>query len=805
MKELVTIKRFNDYFDELNESLIEDNNSRCDDVFLHYSDDEPTKGPDGKLIPAKPIIRFADGGSVTPQEIVDVVQTAITYLKTQYRRTFYFANHTMNIIYLAHSKRHKTMSVDKHMNMYLNAGFVYNHLKMDPILVAAVIMHEVFHVVYNHIERSENWLSAQGKQATRSNWNDTNLAADVEVNQTLVKVGLIDEEKLVNVIRGIYLSNTHGSKDILTLEMILNNDELMAKLRAMHPVPPDPEKGERETIKTTDDWDGGYKDGWNGIAEIAKKYGYKKTWEQLQSVGIINGDGEILVTDVKKVHDKLEQVKDNLFVPGSMEFLQVKSYDDFVNENEINEGKNSDQGKTYDDGYMTGLSKVISVVNHAIKGNEGGGGGGGTDTPDFEHNIDTDDLIGLDLPDNDDEDDDGDGGDSLPTNVNQKSKPNKNKKSKPESENDESQDDSGENDMKNVGKMADDLRNKLDHGEKQEDSSGQNSEGNQKEESDDDEALSNGGFLNDDDVPTDDELKESGYSDEDIKNINEVRKSNQQKNSPERLKKIMNDYKNQMDNPFIGKLMDRIDVESKKYKNIWEDILKKFLSNKTRRAGKALSTGFNDWKNKKKIALGDYGLHRQKQAQDPQDVNIYVDVSGSMDMDLLEIIAKSLVILSEQNQYSGINVCPWASNSTGVFKIDSMYKQNKDKVVSDILAAISTGQAKGGGGTESTALISALLDCVEENLKDPNKKAKDDVHVIITDGYISGYEGIEKDMEDVLFKSFGRRDIAEKAPKNTFWMLYDTSESIRKSWEDEIQKGVLIFINSETVKNNKKV
>ena len=92
------IKNFYEYFDMINESLAEDDNATCDRVFLNYSDDKPTKSPDGKLIPAKPIIRFADGGSVTPQEIVDVVQDAISYLKTQYRRTFYFANHTMNIV-----------------------------------------------------------------------------------------------------------------------------------------------------------------------------------------------------------------------------------------------------------------------------------------------------------------------------------------------------------------------------------------------------------------------------------------------------------------------------------------------------------------------------------------------------------------------------------------------------------------------------------------------------------------------------------------------------------------------------------
>ena len=115
-------------------------------------------------------ITFADGGQVTPKEIIGVVEEAIDYLYKQYHKTFAFADRTMNIIYLAHSATYKTMAVDPHMNMYVNAGFVYNVLKMDYKLVAAVIMHEVLHVLYDHIERGKNWLSAKGKPRNAANW-----------------------------------------------------------------------------------------------------------------------------------------------------------------------------------------------------------------------------------------------------------------------------------------------------------------------------------------------------------------------------------------------------------------------------------------------------------------------------------------------------------------------------------------------------------------------------------------------------------------------------------------------------------
>lgn len=819
------IKNFDEYFDMINESLAEDDNATCDRVFLNYSDDKPTKSPDGKLIPAKPIIRFADGGSVTPQEIVDVVQDAISYLKTQYRRTFYFANHTMNIVYLPHSKKYKTMAVNKSMTMYLNAGFVYNSLKMDPLLIAAVIMHEVFHVVYNHIERSENWLSAKGKSVTKSTWNDTNLAADVEVNQTLVKTGIISEDRLVNEIKGIFLSNKHGYHDILTLEMILNNEELMNELRAMHPVPPDPERKEREIIKTSDDWDGGYKDGWNSLGELVKKYGYEKIWDGLINSGLINQTGEIMVTDIKDINSKIGQMKDELEdVVGTMTFLQVKSYEDFINENNAIL-ESAEVGQTYDDGYMSGFTNVVGIINAAINGGGGGGGGKSPKGPKIDTNVKKDDLIKLPpLPpsddDNDDDDDDDNDDDNPPTNVNKQGGDKHNKKKSKSSDGDGDGEDSSDEELaKAAAKMANHLGKKSDSqdgtgegnqsedGEENAEDGEENGQGvgsDKNGEQQDGEDAGHGSFLNDDNDASDQDLADAGYSKEEIEELNKVRQANNQKNSPARLRKVLNDYRNQMNSTFLGKLLDKIEVESSKYKNIWEDILEKFLAKKTRRAGHDEKRGHNDWKKKKSIALGDYGVNRQRLSIDPQDVNIYVDVSGSMNETLLEIIAKSLVILSEKYEYSGINIVTWASKSAGPMQIDTMNEKGKDAIVADIMGAISLGRKTCGSSTEAEAILSGMLNGYEMNLKDPNKDTKDDVHVVITDGYVSGFAGIEKDIEDVLYHTFKRRDVAAKAPRNTIWMLYDTDESMLKEWESEIKKGKLISINSKNVINNSK-
>lgn len=806
MRKLTNIKDYDSYVEHLlDESLLDGSQSACNKAFLNLG-----------------TITFADGSSVTSREIVQAVEEALAYLRSDYRKTFIFGDETLNIVYLAHSNKYKTMAVDAHMNMYLNAGFVFHVLKMDKILIASVIMHEVFHALFKHIERGKNWLVAKGKPQNDQTWHDTNLAADVEVNRTLTKIGIIDEDRLINEIGGMYLKS--NTRDIVPMEQILDDEELMNKLRSMCPPPADPEHPVKETIRTTEEWDQGYKDAWTKIADLIKKHGYKKVWQKLQDEGIINSVGEITS---KKVIDDMK----------GLEFLQVKSYTEF-----INEGAEEKPGQTYEDGYNTAFGKLIETIKQAIEGNEGGGPEGpeGPEGPQIKSNLKNDDLpqIELPLPPGGKG---GKGGDGVPQNIkntnpeNQKSDSN----SGNNDQNQDSQESEGNKDHQagskqagkggqgkssdqlsdsDVNQLADDIEKREQSGkshkgisdaefgnEKQKGESQGNGEG--KDEKDgqdgtDKKSIGGTGSFQEEGL-SDADLKESGYSDEDIEEINKIREKNKSKNSKERLEEVVEKQKKALSSGHILKrYLDAIEVESAKYKNIWKKILDKFLAKRTRRAGKDKATGSNDWLNKRHIARGEYAIHRKQQAQDPQDINVYVDVSGSVDMELLEIICQSLVVYMDTYQYSGINICPWASTNNGVFSVDPSKHKDKKEVVKEILSIVSTGVEQCCGGTDSKAAISAILDGVEKSLDDKRKKIKDDVHIVITDGYFD-YENIEAKMKASIQRAFGRGDVSDIVPKNTFWMLYDTMEQYRREWENEIQKGTLIFINTEVVKNNK--
>ncbi len=776
MNKLDNIRKYNEFY-SLNESLLDGAQKDCNRAFFH-------NGP----------ITFADGKTVRPEEISKVVNDALLFLQSQYTKTFEFATKTLNIVYLAHSNKYKTMAVDKYMNLYLNAGFVYNTLKMDPSLIAAVIMHEVFHALYKHISRGENWLTANGKPKNPQTWHDTNLAADVEVNQTLVRIGLIEEERLINEIKAIYLKTKSGNRDVVTMETILNDEEYMNKLRSMCPPPDDPEQGKSEEIETTPEWDKGYKDAYCKIAELIKKYGYKETWQKLQDAGLINSVGEIV-----KKGDIIDDLK-------SIEFLQVRSYDDFINEGV----KSNDTGKTYEDGYNTAFGKLINTLNNAINGKDGEGESGEgiqmPQGPKFKTKLKDLPEIELPLPKGN-----GSGGDDgVPDNIKNTNQDNQKQENQNQDENQDN--DSGEengleqdlNDRTDGGKNKQSTKQDIDFdGESSTSSSSTDSgeEGSENHKSEPEKSIGNTGIF-EDEGPTDDDLRDAGYSEDDIATINGVRDANKQKNTQQRMEKIIDSVKRNISKgSYMGKLLDAIEIESEKYKNVWRKIMERFLSKKTRRAGHDTPTGSNDWLNKRHIARGEYAIHHKNESQDPQDVNIYVDVSGSMDMELLEIICKSLVVYTQEFEYSGINVCPWASYSNGIHKIEDFYDKNENEVSSEILKIVGKGQDECGGGTESKAVLSAMIEVVKDTLADDEKEQKDDVHIVITDGYFD-FQNIEDNMSHLIKREIGRSDVAETAPENTFWMIYDAPENYRESWKREIKKGTLIFINSEVVKNN---
>ena len=530
---------------------------------------------------------------------------------------------------------------------------------------------------------------------------------------------------------------------------------------------------------------------------MINKYGSKGAWQKLMDAGIVNAVGEIYTN--KETNDIM-----------ALEFLTVKSFEDYIIES-LNPGE-EEYGKTYKDGFMNAFGKLVKKLYSAMNPSDNPEGPEGPEGPEppkggkkLKSNLPEDELEPIEFPEQKGKKKKkGDDGDDVPEPIigqgededENEDEEDKSKKKKGAGKGGSSKTDDELTDA-DRNKLADDINKRTEGGTKKV-STKQNVEYSG--------GLGTGSFKKE--GLSDRDLKESGYSDEDIDEINKVRDLNKTKNTKARLDRerdvAKRNLRHDAGSSFIAKQMDNIEVESEKYKNIWKKILEEFIAKKTRRAGRDTPEGYNDWVNKKSISRGEYGIHHRMIAQDPQDVNVYVDVSGSVDLKLLEIICKSLVIFTQEWEYSGINICPWASSNGagGVKKIRDFYDKNENEITDEILKTISEGKAKCGGGTTSDAAISALLDCIQESLKDDEKEAKDDIHIIITDGQLDDISNFENKMSSAIRHTFNRPDVAENAPKHTFWMIYDASEGTRKEFEEEIKEGKLIFISSEVVKNN---
>ena len=820
MNKLTYLKSFNDFTPYmLNESLGDAGQKAINRAFLNMGD-----------------IKLSNGDVIKPKDIVKVVDEAVSWVAEEFRTYYSFAK-DCNIIYMINNPDCQTMCVDQYMNIFMDVLFIYNNLKMNPLYVATIIMHEIFHVIYNHIERGKNWLSANGRPIT--DFRDTNLAGDVEVNSTLINKGIIDQSTLVNELHGLYLPKKNGDRTNLPMEMILENEKLMEKLRAMVDGP----KDTREHIKTSDEWDDGYKTGWDKIAELIDKYGAEETMKKLQEAGICNNNG-----------DFNEDVDEDKIM--GLNFLTIKLFSQFMFEN-----KNSDMFKSYDDGFISGVRKAISLLKDSLfNGDDNDDTGDSSQNGQTQNNntvpdsnLKPKDLKKLNLPKRDKQNQKGGNGfsDNLPTNTddNQNGGGSGQQNNKPQSQSgDMNQPD--ENDDKSDDSQSSQSSNNQNgsQGQEQNGKSSQNNNGSQSNQQEGDKSQSNskggsgsesgsgdvnqlandlkdkknkksqggnpsyadkpkgkstqddnsvgntGSFINDPDSSfAKKALKDSGYSDDNIENIiNDTIEKNKRLNTPEGIKeKRKKLYSKLSPSDPVKKLLDDIEISESKFQNIWKKIMKQFLGQNCRRAGKDKMSKDFDWKNKRAIVLAKYAPNFHKEKQEPQNINIYVDVSGSVNKELLEVIAKSLSIFCNQYEYTGINIIPWASQSNGIHEVESVKKSSPEKVAKEILGYISQGVDECGGGTD---LIRAFLPELISISNDKKRTKKDDKHIIITDGETGNDES---KIESLISKHCGAI-----VNKNCFWMIYDAYSEIKENWEKSIKIGTLLFINSKIVIGN---
>lgn len=599
-------------------------------------------------------ITLSSGAVINAGDVVDVVTAALDEIAYDWSHIYRYAR-SASIVYVYNNSKCDTMCVSRELVITISANYVHDVLKMDKDLVLAILMHEIFHVLYDHLERGTNWAKSKGLAYNNTIHHNNNLAADIEVNKTLVNKGIIRADKLVNECHALFLDRDYN-KDvvtILTMENILENKEMMEELLAKCPY----EESKGGQGGDADDQDGDDQDGDNQ--------------------GGSNQNG----------------------------------------------GDNQEQH-----GGKSGNN------------NQGGDNQGG--------------------------DDNQDGSDNQGGNNNQ----------------------DGDN---------------QDANSKQ---SGQGGSGKKRDISSYIDSRNGSGdvqittFDDRNNSKTKEALDECDYyTDEEKESIKKMIKETETINTPTQMQKRRNDV--MMSDGTLRKIFKEIQSNAKKYGKMWDEILKNFLKQAHRAGDDKISDEYN-WKNKKRLMNDIYGINRKKEAEDdPQDINVYVDVSDSISEPVVTAVCENLLTFCEQYKYSSINIIPWADRCGELTKIENVANIGKEKCLLDIKYVLEHNSA--GSCTEKDAVIASLIKGCINSLSDTSKKTKDDVHIIITDGWFNT-DNLERDMYNSIKSAINNNSkVARMAVKNSFWIIYDANNSKREELEKEIQMGKLIFVDSSSFKKNK--
>lgn len=734
-------------------------------------------------------------------DIVDAVQKAVED-KMQYHFSTYFTFvKDFSIIYLLGCKDMTTMAVDDHMNLYIDAVFVARDLKMDPDLICAVLMHEIFHVVYNHVERSKNWLSARNLPLNKKNMLEMNMAGDIEVNTTLVRKNIISIDRLENEIHGLYLREI--KENILPMEAIRENEKYMNELRNQCNQPEnnngDGKNGEEQTITTTKEFDEGYVEMMNKVADMVNKYGAEETLKRLGEIGAITGDKVVDDFDTSKIF--------------SMNFLTIKNFDEFIlEENQKNQQSNG--YSTKEDGYRAGLKKCIEEIKYALGMTPDGPDGPDGPSANINSNIDPSLLKKMNLPQNNKnkKGKKSNGGNGLPSNVEKNGGSNESERDGNNQENNKnkSKQNSGKNGGQNNGQegdknsdQGDSLRDYISNRKPSEENSGVDityDSGNKKSGLDETAVGKTGSFFSSEDESVSNSIKEAiektyvdkngNSSKELIDEVMEEIEENITYNTKEIIEQKREDFYNSLDNNDPIKIIWKEARKSEgQYRAMWKKLLKKFLNNKTRYARKEVESNMIRYMNARKMSIAAVAPTEIMIGQDVQDINFYIDTSGSIDMQLVTLFVEALVTFMETFKYTGINIGLWADRKpVGPFKVNCSKRRGKKGVIKDIIDFIEKNKGKAGGGTDFRNSGIPMMKTNIEQYK--GRKKKDDVHIILTDGYLSDST---KGLEDYIAKEIGG-SVGKTAVKNCLWVLYD---NFNDNWEEDIKQGTVIRISSK--------
>ena len=155
-------------------------------------------------------ILMSDNKVVEGREFVKVVNSALAFFEAKYPFEYRYISGSP-VIYLLDNRITDTMAVDDRGVIYINVGFLYNKapygLEMQPGSICNILYHECMHTFLSHVRRSIAFNEKNSDQ--KMSWQDMNIAADLEVNGTMV-VDKICTKNFWEMYKGCYYDDVVG-------------------------------------------------------------------------------------------------------------------------------------------------------------------------------------------------------------------------------------------------------------------------------------------------------------------------------------------------------------------------------------------------------------------------------------------------------------------------------------------------------------------------------------------------------------------------------------------------------------------
>ena len=185
-------------------------------------------------------------------------------------------------------------------------------------------------------------------------------------------------------------------------------------------------------------------------------------------------------------------------------------------------------------------------------------------------------------------------------------------------------------------------------------------------------------------------LRRSGFSEKSISDLmGEMSGRNTMQGDS--LNKLRDDIIKNSPKSALGKICTKLKMKDEVVDELWMEVMKKFLEANTlfaNRKKKIADRKKIQWGNRRTLAHDIMQPYHPKNDAAPQNINVFVDVSSSVDYGTVELFASTIVSCCDKLEYSGITLIPFGTiidKSTALyFKADDV-KKDKEGTVSKIV------------------------------------------------------------------------------------------------------------------------